>query len=358
MRCREVKRRLNNGRELTAEMEEHLRECADCAAAARAAGDLVHAFRTARTADNLPATPLATVRERLARPEQEQYQKESRFMSTLREQFSRRPRFSTGLVVAVVAILFVTLVPFSYDRTVGYEVAFDGVTASGDYTQTLPAALKALGYENTSVNVVQNAGKGDYTIANLPSRQAAKEAAAVFAVLTGSKAKPQINTVTETVSGSLYAQVRDGIIRIEVDSAGKSDSEIASEIEAKLADYGFNDTQVQVNTSADGQRQMSIFIGDADAEPGKQSEQTIELKMDSGADKNVSFEVGGGLEDSEMQQIIDANKDKSDSELESLLEAKFAEKGIPDANVTVTTKADGKREVQVDVNQQKWNMDN
>jgi hypothetical protein len=358
MRCREVKRRLNNGRELTAEMEEHLRECAGCAAAARAAGDLARAFRMAKTADNLPATPLATVREKVARPEQEQYQKESRFMSTLREQFSRRPRFSTGLVVAVVVILFVTLVPFSYDRTVGYEVAFNGVTASGDYTQTLPAALKVLGYESASVNVTQEAGKVNYTIGNLPSRVAAKEAAAVFAVLTGSKAQPQINAVTETVSGSLYAQVRDGIIRIEIDSAGKSDSEIASEIEARLADYGFNDTQVQVNTSPDGQRQMSIFIGDADAESGKETEQTIELKMNSGDDQNVSFEVGAGLDDSEMQQIIEDNKDMSDSELESLLESKFAEKGIPDANVTVTTRADGKREVQVDLNQQKWNMDN
>lgn len=358
MRCREVKRRLNDGRKLTAEMEEHLRVCADCAVAARAAGDLAHAFHTAKTADNLPATPLATVRERLARPEQEHYQKESRFMSTLREQFSRRPRFSTGLVIAVAAILFVTLVPFSYDRTVGYEVAFDGVTANGDYTQTLPAALKALGYDNASVNVTQDAGKATYTIANLPTRAAAKEAAAVFAVLTGSKAEPQINAVTETVSGSLYAQVRDGVIRIEIDSAGKSDSEIASEIEAKLADYGFNDTQVQVNTKPDGERQMSIFIGDADAESGKETEQTIELKMDSSADENVSFEIGGGLEDSEMKQIIDANKNLSDSELESLLESRFAEKGIPDANVIVTTRADGKREVQVDVNQQKWNMDN
>lgn len=353
MRCREVKRRLNDGSKLTEEMEQHLRECADCAAEAQGALSLGRAIESARGAESLPVTPMAMLRAKVARREQESCEKENIFMSILKQQFSRRPRFSTGLVIAVVAILFVTLVPFSYERTVSYEVSFEGVPGGSDYSQSVSEALAALGFDNASVS---SSGHGNYVISNLPSRVEAKEAAAVFAGVTGTAIEPQINAVTETVSGSLYAQVRDGIIRIEVDAEGKSDAEIESEIMAQLAEHGFNDTQVQVTTKPDGERQMSIFIGDADAESGKETEQTIELKMGSGnSDQKMMFDVGGEMDDSEMDQLIKDNKDLSDSELETLIQSKFAEKGYPEVDVTVSTTADGKRDVQLKMDKQEWN---
>jgi hypothetical protein len=41
-----------------------------------------------------------------------------------------------------------------------------------------------------------------------------------------------------------------------------------------------------------------------------------------------------------------------------LIEQKFAEQGLSGADVTVTTKADGQRDIQVQVDKQEWNMDN
>ena len=71
---------------------------------------------------------------------------------------------------------------------------------------------------------------------------------------------------------------------------------------------------------------MQIFIGDDGSDPNRQKEQRIELQMDSDdPDKKIQFEMGHGLGDSEMQQIIADNPDLSDSELEQLLEQKFAE---------------------------------
>jgi hypothetical protein len=161
------------------------------------------------------------------------------------------------------------------------------------------------------------------------------------------------------VSGSLYAQVRDGLIRIEVDSTGKTDAEIESEIMARLADHGFSNTQVQVTTKPDGERQMQIFIGDDGSNPNKETEQRIELKMGSGStDDRIEFEVGGGVDDSEINRIIAANSELSDFQLEQLIEQKLSEQGMPEADVTITTGADGKREVQLEFEKRKWKTDN
>lgn len=279
-------------------------------------------------------------------------------MSSFRNLFGRRPRLSLGLGAALAVILFVTLVPFSYQRTVGYEVSYDDVTAMPSQTKGVIDALKSIGYERVSISEMVAGGRGDYTITGLPTREAAREAAAVFAQLTGVDAEPSIESVVETVSGSLYAQVRDGLIRIEVDATGKSDAELESEITAKLAANGFTNTQVQVTTAPDGERHMEIFVGDDGSDPNKETEERIELKMGPGDDQTIGFNMGHGAEDSEIRQLIDANKDLSDAELETLIEQKFAERGMPEVDVTVTTMADGKRDIKVTMEKQEWNMDN
>jgi hypothetical protein len=216
-----------------------------------------------------------------------------------------------------------------------------------------------LGYENASVSASQSAAAVNYTITGLQTREAAREAAAAFASMTGTKVQPRITAVSETVSGSLYAQVRDSLIRIEVDGAGKSDAEIASEIEAKLAEHGYSNTQVQVSTTPGGERQMQIFIGDDGSDPDKQTEQRIELQLGSGDDQEkIEFEMGAGVDDSEIKQIIEANEDLSDAELEALIEQKLADEGLSGADVAVQTRVDGKRDVDLKIEKREWHTDN
>lgn len=222
---------------------------------------LKRAFATLR-ADDQEAAPLPFMKTRVQARAAQQQGEEHSPMKALARTVGGHPRTVVTVAAAVVAFLFVTLVPFPYSVISGYEVSFSNlepqtVAMANDVT----AAVKALGYENVSINFSQNGESFEYGLTNLPSYQAAREAAAAFKMVTGSMVEADIVPVITEVSGSLYAQVREKLMTIEVNTEGDgTDAEVEAEIRDKLAAQGFTPRNVSVTTDEDGNRTITIEV--------------------------------------------------------------------------------------------------
>jgi len=333
MRCREVIRLLNEGAKIDGEAQQHIQNCPSCMKEAESAKKLVSALKIAKATKNENITPLARIRSGV----EAETGKESTLMSWISNGIKSRPRMIAGLGMVVVLLIVATLVPFTYEKTVGYDATYAGIESSLD-AQTLMKAVKALGYDNVSINSNSNGNLTDYTVANLPSEDAIREVSAAFYTLTGFNRTPEIMPVKSKVSGTLYAQARDKLIEVQVDATGKTDDEIRAEIEAKLLDQGVTAYEVTVGTDADGHRQIDLSVeGDGDSD-GK-----MEVKL------GVFESDGDGTFPPKdcMDLNLDATEDMSDAEIESHIEQQLFDKGITNAQATVTTDADGKRKVEI-----------
>jgi hypothetical protein len=188
-------------------------------------------------------------------------------MANIVRTLSTRRRLGIGLATAVAVLAFLTLVPFPYEIVVGYNLAYADLDPSVQLdTDAYVAGLAEFGYSNVSVSWNQFGDKLSYKVTGLPSEQAAENAAAVFATMTGVDATPGIQPVRKTVSGSLCAQAFEHMFRVEVTTDGKTQEEIIAEIKAKLAAQGAENSDVIITTDDDGNMQMQIEIEPADGE--------------------------------------------------------------------------------------------
>jgi hypothetical protein len=297
----------------------HLSSCPDCSRLAEAQKILSSALETAKVSDDGEATPISVLKAKLA---MSSTTKELSIMATLKNGFLGHRGLGFGIALGVLAILFIVLVPLPYSRTVGYNLTFSGVD-QGTPTQAIMGALDKLGYGNLSVNVNASPAGMDYLFSNLPNLRAAKEVAAAFASLSGTKAKPQIKPIIETVSGSLYAQARNKSIQIEVNGEDKTDEQIQAEIESKLAAEGFKGSLVYLKTDSSGKRNVHLEIQEADSgQGGGEAKQTI---------------------------VIDG-RGKNDSQIQNEIKQKLIETGKPNANVSVKVEGpDSLRKIEIQV---------
>jgi hypothetical protein len=161
MRCSEARRRLIKSRGIVSaddrELKEHLLSCTECAAFARAEQALCRDLATAadeKSADEIPLSYLRTRVEARADSIQQAKTKENSRMSTLIKKVKKRPSLGITFGVAAVVLALATLVPFSFDNTVGYEVAIAGVDKDlAMDSEKINELIIALGLENVNVDV-------------------------------------------------------------------------------------------------------------------------------------------------------------------------------------------------------------
>jgi len=161
MRCSEARRRLikSGGKvpEADGDLSNHLLSCPDCTNFA--AAELMLRRDLASTAaddgaDDLPLSILRTRVEARATSGHTVKTKEIPLMSAVYKQIRKRPGLGVtfGIVAAVLA--FVTLIPFSFENTVGYEVAIAGVNKDlAMDSEKVHTLLLALGLDNAHVDV-------------------------------------------------------------------------------------------------------------------------------------------------------------------------------------------------------------
>lgn len=189
-----------------------------------------------------------------------------RFFMALVHSVRTRPVVATALLVAFV-VLGGMIVPVSYDRVVGQDVALavSGTPMSPGEVSDVAQGLKgALGASQVVAEVVSDGAQPHVVLhAALPRRSGAdvQRSASEFArtlAAAGRSASVQVTPRRERVRYPAAAYALDQIIRISVD--GKVASQLESEIRAALEQAGVHDAQVSVTDRPGGGREVKMAV--------------------------------------------------------------------------------------------------
>jgi flagellar hook capping protein FlgD len=218
MRCHEARRRISEiGRTDTPdadnlELLKHLQTCPGCALRAQASQKLQQALTQAREHDTEGglswSQTIARVNSRAALAKAHK-PVERPVMAYMKNQFFKRPSLSFGICAAVVVLLAVTLIPFKYDRGMGFEVAVAGVDKNlALNSEGISQMMAQLGLENAVVDVTGCEVTCNLKITELKSSEDAQLVAAAFEEVGKNKVHVSIHLAHEEASGNVIEFVR------------------------------------------------------------------------------------------------------------------------------------------------------
>lgn len=132
------------------ELMDHLKKCHKCRAMLIAEDTLRNSLKTVRDDIRVKIMTFETFREKIQNAGAKSELK-SRYHKILSQRAKARLGFAAGLALILIAIL--TLVPFDYNETVGYEVAIAGVDKNIALNfQEITPLLQALGMEPDKIS--------------------------------------------------------------------------------------------------------------------------------------------------------------------------------------------------------------
>ena len=178
-----------------------------------------------------------------------------------------RPWLATGLGTAAVALVLL-FIPVSYDRLIGSELTlrFGGAEIAPGTLREIASDLRTkLGAERIRVeaDAAPDGGTaiGTTITAEIPDaswRRVGQLAVDYARGLAGRgiQASPRVRPRFEKVHGNVYAAIGN-LVEIRIQTEGKSDQEIAAEIQSQLSAAGMTDAKVEVNRQ-DGRTQITI----------------------------------------------------------------------------------------------------
>jgi hypothetical protein len=341
MRCREAIRRLNNGGEFDNELIAHLRDCPKCARAAQAARMLDIILTSARGTKGFPETSFSDIRAALLSRSAAEDDTEISFMSKIKNELVSHPKVSLGMIIALTALAFITLVPVSYNKTIGYSLAISNVRADERLQpETLNQVIETLGYDKTAFEIIPSPVDDNYIISNKPNEKAMIEVALALETLTGEEYAYQVTPIVQPVTSSIISQIKDKILTIRVKIKDKTDDEIARQIKEKLKAVGYDNLKVFVQSDPDV---ITIRINSPDGkEPfGKR----IDVIKSEGMESFELFNLN--LDD--MNDLDIDMEGKTDKEIIEEIKGILAKKGFPNATVKVKLNDAGEREIIIDI---------
>jgi len=331
MNCKDVEKIIRKQAYISPEIEEHIKSCSSCAQIAESSLLLKNILNSVD--EKYTPTPFDSIKTRI---ENSSIKKET-FMSKVKEQVEDRPKLIYGLGLAVIAFLFITLVPFSYTITDGYELSVNNADQLNISQKQLAQIIETAGTSDISFVIKGN----QLCITNLPNKSTAVQIAATIEIISKTDIEYQVNPIYQTVSGSLYAQIKENI-KVNIDGNGKTLDEIADEIKEQLSEF-YTSVGAKVIEKEDGRLIQVKVNNDKD---GVETEQLFELLISSDQGDDISFEISH----SDPPQELDIDMEgKTDEEIVAEIKAKLAKQGEPDANVTINTTADGLKEINISV---------
>lgn len=208
--CQTVPSKLAGDRELMA----HLNDCPACRLLAEVDRSLTSAFAELSQKETRPAPffeAMVTRVEALTTESSDltsstnRQTKDVTVMSRIAKQICRRPRLSVSLGIVGLLLLVSMLVPFKYQDSIGYEVAFAGV----DKTLALDEAklndiLTRLGIENAVIDVTGCEATCNVKISEISSPDHAKMLVAAFGVIGNCLVTEEPKACFETKDGNMF----------------------------------------------------------------------------------------------------------------------------------------------------------
>jgi hypothetical protein len=358
MRCSEAKRRLNEywQQELEKvddlELHRHLRKCSACARHAAAVRSLRRDFAAARGHDLGGGLPLSILKTRVeahaASPATFTTSEEKSIMSTMIRGLKKRSRLSATVAVAAVVLAFLTLVPFSFEQTVGYEVAVAGVDKDLALDNNrVQALLATLGMEEAEFDVTDCEATCNLVVRKLGSQEDADLVVAAFKSGEECLVDCEISMVRAEGSVSLFSQAKKVIF---VGDKSADDAGIKEELIERLgADCGgdafvwmqcLSDSMIEcnVNVFSEGDsvlcKKIAIACVDSAQLPGCQSLSFGSLTEGDSIKKCIMIQGAGG---GEMSDLC-ANLNLEDGELSEETIQHLRDMGC---DVTIETSPDG-----------------
>ena len=206
MRCKEVRMWMNAGDgEPSPAIIQHIADCPSCARVAQA-DHLLRQLLSSLTQDELVA-PLAVYRQRVGEVAGKQSVME-KIMLRIKDQITQRPRLLAGATMAVVAFLFVTLVPFSFTHTAGYIVSVEDTATTEKVTvEDVEKAIEAAEVSDVSLVVTRAGDINTYTISELPNLKVANRVAVAIRKSVDRAIELHVEPNIKVMSGPIYAQV-------------------------------------------------------------------------------------------------------------------------------------------------------
>jgi len=359
MRCSEAKRRLTEHWLTTPteaqdqELLHHLQVCPACARHAAAIRSLKQDFAAARqdyAEGGLPFSFLKTrIEAQVTSYANPMKSKEKSLMATLMNNLKRRPKLSATFGVVALLTAFLALVPFTFERTVGYEVAVAGVDKGLALdNDRVSALLTKLGMEEAEVDVTDCEATCNLIIKKLKSQEDADLVAAAFSGGDSISIQCEVIKLTGEESGSLLDHVKK---TITFQAKGVADSEDVHEILVERlgeACYGnafvwmqcLSDSMVQYSITADGDsvisRKLALSVTGSDSQ-GVVIQKSLVIGNASGSDSTALCVVIKGTGDNNLEDIC-ANLELENGEINEEVLQKLKDMGC---DVTIETSEDG-----------------
>lgn len=192
------------------ELQDHLRHCPECAQEAGAIETLRQLLNSAREDITSDIKPLAEQKELV-----------SRRVDTGRTGSGHarlRPVVGLGFAAILTVITFFTLIPFNYTRTVGYEIAFDGVDKElAEDVEGICDILFSLGLDQADVDVLGCDTTCSLLIVDLKSPEEVEKVIAAFTDIDPTSLATNVIPVQTRASGTLLDQASETIRHQQMD---------------------------------------------------------------------------------------------------------------------------------------------
>jgi hypothetical protein len=201
--------------EADGQLLEHLQNCAGCAADAAAAKNLQRLLECARPDDTHNIIPIEENRERIeARVAAGKDEGKISHPSTSKYRRARRYVLSFGTMLAVAILAILTLIPFKYNRVVGYEIALDGVDKELAWDiERICDMLFNLGLDDAVVDVYGCEATCSLLIVDIKTEEEAQRVVAAFTEIDPANLNSNVIPIRAVKSATLLDQANETLLR-------------------------------------------------------------------------------------------------------------------------------------------------
>lgn len=214
MRCREVKSRISDvlhrrTDSLSADALSHIKHCSMCNAEYNAVQKIMQSYEVADSEFSERPLDMKQVQKQvLARAQLDSGSRK------LTKRIAGTPSMAIGIVCAAAVFAFLTLFPFRYDRTVGYEVAVAGVDCNfTECDNVICELLYQIGLEDADVDFLGCNPTCSLTVIDLKTKEEAELVVAALNRVSPDPIKSNVVPIRTTTEATLLDKAHEKILK-------------------------------------------------------------------------------------------------------------------------------------------------